>query len=87
MTRQAIHTGTLGGSDSITANHPDRSAKTGGTGGHLTEFIISTPAETQGAENSGQADPLVINLDLEEIEVDAISIATLSDLDAEGLDY
>ena len=41
----------------------------------------------RGAENSGQADPLVINLDLEEIEVDAISIATLSDLDAEGLDY
>ena len=41
----------------------DRSAKTGGTGGHLTEFFISTPAETQGAENSGQADPLVMNLE------------------------
>ena len=44
----------------------------------------SSLAETQGAENSRRDHPLVRNL--EEIEVDAISIATLSDLDAEGLD-
>ena len=45
---------------------------------------LLSPAATHGRENSEQANPLVVNI--EDVEVDAISSKTISDLDAEELD-
>ena len=43
-----------------------------------------SPAATHGGEKSEQANSLAVNI--EDVEVDAISIETLSDLDVEELD-